>query len=234
MNFVQFLSRSSQILGSLAVIFPQSVLKMIKLPEVLKKKIQKEILKNSKKGENGWRFSKNDEDSLLGDFLGNLRTDKRIFHRFDKEYEWEILYHKMRGRGKNAYESKVGADAIITFEIIDKISNNKTLKSLIFQAKKEGNNSGLKEQKYKMDFIAHGGNFIFTCSELGYYAQTEIEGKKMNIGKFLANEFIECNIGIENFEYDEINRVLKNNGILIEGVELDELLVKVEIQKDYS
>ncbi|MCH5719908.1 hypothetical protein [Niabella hibiscisoli] len=90
----------------------------------------------------------------------------------------------MRGRGRNAYESKIGADAIITFEIVDKINNKRTIKSLLFQAKKEGNSSGLASQKEKMDKVACKGNFIFTCSEQEYYAQTEIDGQRTNIESF--------------------------------------------------
>lgn len=207
---------------------------MIELPKKLKIEIQEEIKKNSLEGEKGWRFSKQDEDSLLGDFLGKLRTDKKKFNKSGKDYQWEILYHKMRGRGRNAYESKIGADAIITFEIIDNITNKKTVKSLIFQAKKEGNNSGLVSQKDKMNKIVPNGNFIFTCSANGYYAQTKVNGNRISIGEFLADEFIECKIGIENFEYDEEEKLLKLNNKLISGVDLEEVVVKVEIKKDYS
>lgn len=207
---------------------------MIKLPENLKKEIQDQIIKNSARGEKGWRFSKKEEDSLLGDYLGNLRTDKKNFYTNNENYEWEVLYHKVLGRSPKSYEKVTGADAIITFEIFDKISNKKTLKSLIFQAKKEGNDSGLEEQKSKMDSISKDGNFIFTCSQNGYFAQTEIGGKKTNIGEFLAYQFIECKIGVENFEYDEKKELLVLNGKYIERVKLEEVVVKVEIEKNHK
>ena len=201
---------------------------MLLIPKGLREEIQEQIIENSLRGEQGWRFSNEDEDSLLGDFLGNLRTNKRYFLASEKEYEWEILYHKMRGRGPGAYEKSVGADAIITFEIKNKTTGKKTVKSLIFQAKKEGNNIGIKAQKLLMDNIAKDGNFIFTCGESGYFAQTTIGGEKYNIGQFLANQFIECIIGIENFEYDEKRELLFLNGVLIKRTKLAEVVVKVE------
>ncbi len=205
---------------------------MIKIPKELRIKIQEQIVTNSLRGEKGWRFSRKDEDSLLGDYLGNLRTDKQKYFEGKSEYDWEILYHKMQGRGKNAYEKSTGADAIITFEIENKVKKRRTVKSLIFQAKKEGNTTGLQNQKKLMDNIALGGNFVFTCAETGYYAQTEIGGAKTSIGQFLAYQFIECNIGIEDFEYDEKNELLINKGRYIEKVKLDEVVIKVEIKKE--
>ncbi len=205
---------------------------MIDIPSELKKEIQNKIVENSVRGEKGWRFSKKDEDSLLGDYLGNLRTDKAQYIANEVEYEWEILYHKMQGRGPGAYEKSVGADAIITFEINDKINNRRTVKSLIFQAKKEGHNSGLEIQKELMDKVAKGGNFIFTCGGNGYFAQTEIGGEKYKIGDFLALQFIECQIGIEDFEYDENKELLKIKEKYIEKVKLEEVVVKVEINED--
>jgi len=202
---------------------------MIRIPKELKQEIKNQIIQNSAKGEEGWRFSKKEEDSLLGDYLGNLRTDKRFFTTIDKKFEWEILYHKMQGRGQNAYEKYIGADAIITFEIKSSFTRKRTVKSLIFQAKKEGNTSGIDTQKSQMDKIAKGGNFIFTCGSNGYFAQTEIGGLKQNIGQFLAHRFIECKIGLENFEYDEVRELLKYNNRFIEKVKLDEVIVKVEI-----
>lgn len=204
---------------------------MIKIPEKLRQEIQEQIVVNSRRGETGWRFSRKDEDSLLGDYLGNLRTDKRHFFDSKNDYDWEILYHKMQGRGKNAYEKKIGADAIITFEIENKATKQRTVKSLIFQAKKEGNIAGLQKQKKLMDNIASGGNFIFTCAETGYYAQTEIGGTEINIGQFIAYQFIECKIGIEDFEYDEEKELLIKKGIYIENVKLAEVKVKIQIER---
>ena len=111
-----------------------------------------------------------------------------------------------------------------------KINQKKTVKSLIFQAKKEGNVVGLYEQKRLMDNIAPSGNFVLTCGKSGYFAQTDIGGTKTNIGQFLAYQFIECNIGIEDFEYDEEKEVLRNKSSDIKKAQLDEVVVKVEIK----
>ena len=200
---------------------------MIEIPYKLRKEIQDQIIINSLRGEKGWRFGQRDEDSLLGDYLGNLRTDKRIFMDGNKSYEWESLYHKIQGKGKNAYEKLIGADAIITFEITNNTNYEKTVKSLIFQAKKEGNTNGLQDQKAKMDIIAPRGNFILTCGGNGYTAQTKIGGEKTKIGNFLANKFIECEIGIEGFEYNEKNHTIINKGFYINQIYLDQLKIKI-------
>lgn len=205
---------------------------MIKLPEILSEEIKSKIRENSEKGEKGWKFSNEEEDSLLGHFLGNLVTDKQYFKQSDKDYEWEISYNKFRGRGKNALESIIGADAIITFEITDKIRNNKTVKSILFQAKKEGNVRGLQKQKDLMDKYAKGGNFIFTCGPNGYFAQDRIYDEKIRIGNFLADQFLACIIGIQGMFYDDEKKELfTKSKIKLDYAIVNELLIEVEIDK---
>jgi hypothetical protein len=208
---------------------------MIRLPKNLSEEIKTKIRENSLKGEKGWKYSNEEEDSLLGHFLGNLITDKQYFEQSEKIYEWEISYNKFRGRGKNALESIVGADAIITFEIIDNISNNKTVKSILFQAKKEGNSSGLKKQKDLMNKFAKGGNFIFTCGPNGYFAQDNIDDEKVRIGNFLADQFVACTIGIQGMFYDDKKKeLITKNKIKTDYPIVDEIVIEVEIdQKDY-
>lgn len=203
---------------------------MIRLPEKLSEEIKIKIRENSRKGEKGWRFSNEEEDSLLGHFLGNLITDRQYFEQFDKIYEWEIIYNKFRGRGVNALESIVGADAIITFEIKDNLSNFKTVKSILFQAKKEGNSNGLKRQKDLMNKFANGGNFIFTCGPNGYFAQDNLDDEKIRIGDFLADQFIACLIGIQGMFYDDKKKeLIKNNRSKTNYLIEDEVIIEVEI-----
>lgn len=57
----------------------------------------------------------------------------------------------------------------------------------------------------------------------------EIGGPKQNIGKFLAHKFFSCQIGIEDFEYDEDKELLKLHNKLVEKIRLEEVVVKVEI-----
>lgn len=205
---------------------------MIRLPKILKEQIKESIKFNSIKGEKGWRFSKEDEDSLLGHFLGNLITERQYFEQSNKKYEWEIIYNKFRGKGKDALESKIGADAIITFEIQDNVTNQKTIKSILFQAKKEGNRSGLKEQKNLMDKFAKNGNFIFTCGPKGYFAQDTLDAEKFRIGDFLADQFVACLIGIEGMFYDEVNKeLITRNKIKTNYSIKDEIVIEVEIEK---
>ncbi|MGV8994792.1 MAG: hypothetical protein ACOH1O_11875 [Flavobacterium sp.] len=205
---------------------------MIKLPKDLSEEIKNKIKENSLKGEKGWKYSNQEEDSLLGHFLGTLITDKKYFEDSEKIYEWEIFYNKFRGRGKNALESIIGADAIITLEIIDNITNNKTVKSILFQAKKKGNSRGLKKQKDLMDQFAKGGNFIFTCGPDGYFAQNNIVDEKVRIGNFLADQFVTCTIGIQGMFYDDINnKLITKNSIKNDYTILEEILIKVEIDQ---
>jgi hypothetical protein len=48
----------------------------------------------------------------------------------------QFVYKKLQGRGKDAYEKKPGADGVITYAILDLKKNERTVKSIIFQAKK--------------------------------------------------------------------------------------------------
>jgi len=205
---------------------------MIKLPDELIEMIKEYIRKNSLAGERGWRFSNQEEDSLLGHYLGRLVSEKQFFLRENKIYEWEIRYNKFRGRGKNALESLVGADSIITFEIENKDSNEKTIKSILLQAKKEGNNQGLERQKYLMDKFAKDGNFIFTCTPDGYFAQRDLDSDKMRIGDFLSDVFISCFVGIEDMYYEDNRNELIRDDKAINFDIKDELSINVEIEKN--
>lgn len=105
---------------------------MIPVPRFIIEELKNHILKVCPRAQNGWEFANQDEDTLTGDFLGNLRTD---WHT-TQNYEWRFLYNKIRGRGKGALEKIVGTDGIITIHYQSPSLRESYYKSLVFQAKK--------------------------------------------------------------------------------------------------
>lgn len=60
------------------------------IPKHLKLEIQEHIRKSSLRGEQGWKSSHEDEDSITGDFFGSLRNGLNKSDGFS----WEITYNK--------------------------------------------------------------------------------------------------------------------------------------------
>lgn len=162
------------------------------LPQEVQDILSKHIDNVYERAEQGWACSKEDEDSITGDFLGNLRSDWIE----DMAYKVKFSYNKLRGRGSGALEKTTGADGIITIEYDD--SNTKKYKSLVFQAKKKGN-SIVKDQQKKMDELFPNGNAIFEYSENGYYTITNL--KKVRINDFLKQIFFSCKVGCFDLFY---------------------------------
>ncbi len=194
---------------------------MHELPQELLDIIKNHIKKRSRRGEKGWDYSNAEEDSVVGDYLGNLRSEKKTMKIDSKTYYWIIYYKKFQGRGPGAEEKRIGADSIISLDIEDKDTNIKTTKSIIFQAKKVGNNSGLIVQKKKMDKYAKNGNFILTCGPNGYFASEDINGGNTKVGDFLADQFLACKVGIKGMYYDPIRKELTVDKIKLTQFEFE-------------
>lgn len=177
------------------------------LPDFLVKNIQTHIREQSLEGEFGWEHANEEEDTLTGDYLSQLRTNWNN----SSDWKWRIKYTKVRGRGPGAYEKKIGADGIITIEFEN--NGERTYKSIIFQSKKKGNNN-IKEQLKKMDDTLPDGNMVLVFTPRGYFAERGSEftnDRNMNIraGDYLADEFIGCKNGQWGVEYDGGRKSLK-------------------------
>jgi hypothetical protein len=65
---------------------------MIEIPKELLDNIQEAIRQRFRRGENGWEHGEHEEDTLVGDFLGNLRLEKEQVIIIGRLYEWQIVY----------------------------------------------------------------------------------------------------------------------------------------------
>jgi len=176
------------------------------VPKIVLDEIKSHIRDRAEIGENGWEHSNEDEDTITGDFLGQLRTG---WNKSKWNWKWRIIYKKFRGRGFGAYEKQIGADGIITVEIEDEVNNSKRLKSVIFQAKKECNEN-IPEQLKKMKETAQNGNMVIVYTDDGYYGikgeeyqnSKNLENNAKRIGNYLGEDFIDCKIGLWEMDYD--------------------------------
>ncbi|WP_299134541.1 hypothetical protein [uncultured Tenacibaculum sp.] len=193
------------------------------IPKNIQSELARYIQERCSSAESGWEFSNQDEDTITGDFLGNLRTPNWINKN---NFEYRFYYNKFRGRGKGALEKSVGADGIITFELIE--NGEHLYKSFVFQAKKEGNKTG-KEQLEKMEYNFPGGNVIFRYGANGYYIEN-YGNDNMRICEYLYNIFLNCKHGIFGVHYDSDNNeiIWKNKRPIKDGKIKHELLIKVK------
>lgn len=175
------------------------------IPEAVIPLLEDHIKKNCKKAETAWEFANQDEDTLTGDFLGNLRTPGWIG---DSNYQFRFFYNKVRGRGNGALEKLTGTDGIITIEL--QLGNHRSIvKSIVFQAKKQGNVSG-KAQKIIMDKYFPDANVIFRYSPDSFVVE-DFDGKDIRICEFLINHFFSCEYGMYDLYYNNsVNNFVRN------------------------
>lgn len=177
------------------------------VPEKVVQQIKDHLIEASLIGEDGWEHANQEEDTLTGDYLGQLRTGiKRC-----GDWKWKIKYNKFRGRGAGAYEKTVGADGIITIEI-EKDGIRET-KSVIFQAKKEGNRQ-TAVQIDKMQKALPQGNMVLVFSKDGYFGETGKDFEngvaiEKRAGDYLADVIVGCTNGQWGVDYDAIKNELR-------------------------
>ncbi len=164
-----------------------------------------------------------DEDALTG-ALGQAISMTRpvTFHVDGELYRVSISYTKLRGRGPNAPEKRYGADGIFQIEIIDSSWKPVWRKGLPFQAKKEwssGTRSLVNQAQMMRDKL--GGGVVIDYRASGYRAadvavvigtdgnrgRIRRRGRLKPIGRLLANDFLDCAIGIEGLFYDTAREV---------------------------
>lgn len=176
--------------------------------------IKAHLISSSQKSEKRWKSVKDEEDSATGDFCGQLSTDWTNFSELDRaKGRWRINYRKFGSR-RNSLEPKTGADGIFQIAIFNSEGRVIYRKGLLFQAKKEPikKKTGLFEQIEKMNnYTTNNGNAVFIYGENGYFGMTgetykanpEIRNfdKHYSIGSFLADEFIECKVGVEDLYF---------------------------------
>jgi hypothetical protein len=173
--------------------------------------IQKHLRASILKSENHWKFGSDEEDTITGDLCGQIVKDWSKFSENDKnEGYWKIEYKKFRGRGKDAFESKIGADGIVQISIYRK-SSPIFRKGILFQAKKENSSSirDLKIQIEKMNKINPNLGSVFIYSDRGYRGFSSLDTEKTEtLSNFLVEKFLGCKVGLEDCYFDFIKKQL--------------------------
>lgn len=196
---------------------------MIPIPKFISSELRSHILQLCAKGEAGWEFANQEEDALTADFFGTLRTDWITTNN----YQWRFHYNKVRGRGPGAMEKTIGADGIITLHYKDQDTNKDYHKSLVFQAKKESNRVD-NVQWDKMKSFFPRGNMIVSFGPSGYSAYQNDLSAQRGLCEIIANDFLECKIGIEGLFYDHVsNKFVRPNKIPLKGTVKNELMIEV-------
>jgi hypothetical protein len=189
-----------------------------RVPEYTLDQIKRHLIQNSRISERRWHSVKDEEDSGTGDFCGQLSSEWTKFNPEDERNgRWRINYRKFGSR-QNSLEPLTGADGIIQIAIFNSFGEPIFRKGLLFQAKKEPikNKRELFGQIDRMnEFTSDKGNSVFVFGENGYYGMTGKTYKdnpanrnfdnKYSIGNFLADEFMECNVGTEGLYFAVTN-----------------------------
>jgi hypothetical protein len=174
--------------------------------------------------QSAWPAANAEEDTLTGDFCGRLATGPREIPIDGTElWQWSVRYKKFRGRGRNAFERRSGADGIIVIEVTPTANGETLYKSLLFQAMKGDLrlDADLIQQVRKMEGIAHGSSVVFEYREDGYRAvpgtfflerksdrRTSVKRNEHPLGSFLGDEFLPCNSGVRGMYFDAVRERL--------------------------
>jgi hypothetical protein len=196
---------------------------MLPIPDFISNQLRDHLLSECPFAQAGWEFANQDEDTLTGDFFGRLRTNWQT----SEDYEWRFHYNKVRGRGKSALEKKIGADGIITLHYRNPKTLDDYYKSLIFQAKKE--NSPINNLQWsKMKRFFPNGNMVVVYGSNGYYSYVENTNNRTDLCLLIANNFLNCTIGIEGLYYDhDSNKFIRPTNIPLSGTVENELMIEV-------
>jgi hypothetical protein len=193
---------------------------LLSLPDIVRDFIRDRYLAGVADAEAQYANAVGDEDSLTGALGALISTSiPREFRVGPVQIVVQIDYRKLRGRGNDAPEKLLGPDGIFQIQVS---ANGKPSfrKGLPFQAKKnwKGKNKDLVKQAEEMRRSV-GGGIVIDYTPNGYSA-CEIEhviesrgnrkavaqgGHMHPLGQILANEFLECSVGIQGLYYDQEN-----------------------------
>jgi hypothetical protein len=171
-----------------------------------------------------YETQKADEDSLTGALGASLAMVEGEAAAHGVRYTWRTLSWKVRGRGPGAPESINGADAFLTFEVLDADGKFLRTKALPVQAKKiwDGKDSDLVEQVRKMQSL-YGASLVVDFRPEGYFAfegddVLAADGRRKDVppdrikalGDLLADDFLTCKIGAIGLRYDDTVKSLRD------------------------
>lgn len=168
-----------------------------------------------------WNSARAEEDTLTGDFLGRFEKPSTISDAYP-DWQWDMTYKKIRGRGPKAPESVTGADGI--FDVTVKDSSGKTLfqKAFLFQAKmaKSFSPATTLPQAMAMEKISKDCSVVVVFEEHAYKvirSKDYIDNHQdksystMDFCDFIVNDFFKCKHGTRDmsFNIDSENLTIK-------------------------
>jgi hypothetical protein len=123
------------------------------------------------RAEQGFPSHEPDEDSVTGGLGEAMRASGVTSLSDGSVVSWTTTYKKLRGRGRNAPEKRLGADGVFEIEFED-AAGSRSRKSLAFQAKKHGAVRVDERFRSQADQISQlpGGGLVVVYSLDGYFA----------------------------------------------------------------
>lgn len=204
------------------------------IPDEVKDSISRHLYAGTARAVEGYLSGNEDEDTLTGDMGACLRIGTQRVKVENVEiggnWTWSLTYHKLRGRGRRASESFVGADGL--FELSIKWNEqNEQKKSILFQAKNAwiGSDKSLLQQSIKLSTWREAA-FVLNYTPTDYEAfsidevlrtrasRSQIEDT-VSLGSLLSRDFLDCLIGDTDLRYDAKSRKLiwrAANGEMVE------------------
>lgn len=185
-----------------------------------------------------------DEDSITGALGQALARAEPIRYRKDfDEYQINISYKKIRGRGRAAPERVYGVDGLFQISVKGKDGQELLIKTLPFQSKKgwKGKNKELLIQAEKMEQTIPGG-IVIDFGPNGYKACTAkdvilCQGNRgtadryrsvRSLEQFLSHDFLNCYVGRRGLFY-EADKERFSNFWNVEDKPLHIITTEVEI-----
>lgn len=185
--------------GNLAQFIPKGLLNLIR------DRIKSGIVDAEAK----YSLNQDEEDAITGALGQAISTTGWMeFRSNEGDFTYEIKSYKLRGRGPDAPEKRLGADAIFQVAVF-KGGQRIFGKGLPFQAKKGGGFQNAEVKRQAADLLRTSGTgIVVRYSEKGYSAvdvrdlvnaegvQIAVELQKpKSLATMLGDDFIECRIG---------------------------------------
>ncbi|MGJ5134385.1 hypothetical protein [Bradyrhizobium oligotrophicum] len=188
----------------------------LELPDELKHIIRDRYLAGVADAEAKYQLNAADEDALTGALGATISMARpMIYGNGQKQYEYQVSYRKIRGRGPGAPERALGADGIFQIEVRDE--NGLRRKGLPFQSKKGWHGTDARLLNQTIDMIHTAGGGIVVDYRPGQYTaclahdvvqhqgnrrRIDRAGKSTSLGQLLGNDFLDCKVGQVGLFYD--------------------------------
>lgn len=185
------------------------------IPGRVKEGIREHLASATRDALESFASAAEDEDTMTGHLGAKLEARHRTVlvtqDELAGEWKWSLTYYKFRGRGPRPTEFYVGADGL--FELKLSIGARTETKSVLFQAKMDGQGGvNLLEQCVKLSTWREAA-FVANYSERGYSAVSLDDviahrgaGVSFTNAKplheYLGHDFLDCLVGDDELRYE--------------------------------